>query len=63
MSFVVARTSGGRPSLQHYTDDHDSTACGRDISGWSRAYMRTKIKEIYCKQCDRTITKKNKKNK
>lgn len=51
MSYVVARTGAGRPSLQHFTEDHDVTVCGRDITGWSRAYMRGKIKEIFCKKC------------
>ena len=51
MTYVLARTAGGRPALQHKTDDHDVTLCGLDITGWSRAYTRTPIKEILCKKC------------
>ncbi len=63
MAFVVARTTGGRPSLQHQTDDHEMTACGRDIRMWSRAYMKTPIKEILCIRCAKVIeTKKTRGN-
>ncbi len=49
--YVLARTGSGRPSLQHVTEDMDSTRCGMQISLWSRAYQSTPIKEILCKKC------------
>lgn len=55
MPYVVARTMSKRPSLQHFTPDHDKTACGIDISGWSRAYMKTEIKEILCLKCKKSL--------
>lgn len=53
MTYVLARTSSGRPALQHRTEDHDQTLCGLDITKWSRAYTPTAIKEILCKKCSR----------
>ena len=58
MAFVVARTTGGRPSLQHQTDDHEITACGRDIRMWSRAYMKRSIPEILCIRCKKVLETK-----
>jgi hypothetical protein len=55
MPYVVARTMSKRPSLQHFTPDHNKTSCGLDISGWSRAYMRTEIKEILCIKCKKSL--------
>lgn len=57
MPYVVARTMSKRPSLQHFTQDHDQTACGLDIRGWSRAYMKVEIKEIFCLKCRRVMMK------
>lgn len=53
MAYVVARTGAGRPSLQHRMNDLEVTICGLDISAWSRHYMSTAIKEIFCKKCNR----------
>lgn len=49
--FVVARNAHGRPTLQHKLIDRRTsmTACGRDISGWSRAYSAEPIQPILCK--------------
>lgn len=55
MPYVVARTASKRPSLQHYTPDHDRTACGMDITVWSRAYMQVEIKEIFCMKCKKSL--------
>jgi hypothetical protein len=57
MPYVVARTMSKRPSLQHFTSDHDQTACGLDIRGWSRAYMKVEIREIFCLKCRRVMMK------
>lgn len=53
MTFILARTGSGRPSLQHVLDleDLDRSSCGLDISIWSRAYMRDAIPQILCKKC------------
>lgn len=55
MPYVVARTMSKRPSLQHFTSDLDMTSCGIDISLWSRAYMKTEIKEILCLKCRKSL--------
>lgn len=56
MAYVVARTGAGRPSLQHHTEDMTKTTCGLDISVWSRAYMKSPIKEILCRKCAKKLT-------
>jgi len=62
MMFIVARTTSGRPSLQHAVDGYleDTTSCGLDITGWSRAYQSIPIPQILCKKCGRTAAKKGK---
>jgi hypothetical protein len=55
MPFVVARTASKRPSLQHFTPDHDKTLCGMDITVWSRAYMPEPIREILCVKCLKSL--------
>ncbi|WNO27825.1 hypothetical protein SEA_HUWBERT_74 [Microbacterium phage Huwbert] len=57
MPYVVARTASKRPSLQHFTVDHEVTSCGLDISIWSRAYMKTEIKEIFCLKCRKSLAR------
>jgi hypothetical protein len=51
-AYVIARTANGRPSLQHrvHPTHSQQTACGYDISAWSRHYMREVITEVLCKQ-------------
>ena len=49
--YALARSSTGRPTLQHKTDDMNTTLCGLDMRGWSRAYQPTPIREILCKKC------------
>lgn len=57
MTFVVARTGSGRPSLQHFTEDHEVAICGLDMTAWSRHYTRYGFKEILCKNCARKLAK------
>lgn len=57
MPYVVARTASKRPSLQHFTVDHEVTSCGLDISIWSRAYMKTEIREILCLKCKKSLAR------
>lgn len=49
--YVVARNRVGRPTLQHKlrAGSASQTACGRDISEWSRAYSRDPIDAILCR--------------
>lgn len=51
--FILARTNGGRPSLQHALDpaDNDRTQCGLEVFRWSRAYTTQVIPQIVCKKC------------
>jgi hypothetical protein len=48
--FVIARNSYGRACLQHKLVDGQAerTACGRDISGWSRQLMTKRLDAILC---------------
>lgn len=48
--YVVARTAGGRPTLQHLLPPGvgSVTACGVEMEEWSRAYMRAPVPEILC---------------
>lgn len=49
--YVIARNHRGRPTLQHklLNKSVQETACGRDISAWSRSYSRQPIEAILCK--------------
>jgi len=51
--YVIARTAGNRPSLQHKIDPGSpgTTKCGYEMIGWSRAYMTKPIREVLCKKC------------
>lgn len=48
--YVIARTGAGRPSLMHLLPPGvgSTTACGIDVSGWSRAYTHQPIREVLC---------------
>lgn len=50
--FVVARNHLGRPTLQHRLIDGQTmmTACGVDVSGWSRVLSPKPIEAILCKR-------------
>jgi len=50
--YVVSRSGAGRPCLQHRVaaDSMVRTACGHDISMWSRAYRIDRIEVILCRQ-------------
>lgn len=39
--WVIARSAAGRPCLIHKLLDGQAerTACGRDVSGWSRSFI------------------------
>jgi len=56
--YAIARTGKGRPTLQHRIVTNDlgiqTTACGRDIELWSRAYQAKVIVQVYCKQCNKS---------
>lgn len=54
--FTIARTANGRPSLMHLVAENNWTACGIDINGWSRAYIKSAIPQILCKKCAKKIT-------
>jgi hypothetical protein len=49
--YVIARNSGGRPTLQHKLPPGvaSTTCCGYNIEGWSRAYSDTPIPEVLCR--------------
>jgi predicted ABC-class ATPase len=55
--FIIGRGIRGQATLMHAltegTTDH--TLCGRQVNGWSRAYMKKAIKEILCMSCDRKL--------
>lgn len=48
--YVIARTNSGRPSLQHLLPPGvgSVTACGVDVSNWSRAYTHQPIPQVLC---------------
>ena len=48
--FVIARNASGRPCLQHKLVDGQTerTACGRDLSNWSRELIRQRLDAILC---------------
>lgn len=52
--YVLARTPSRRPTLQHVVsvnEDGERTACGLDITQWSRAYQPAPIAAILCLKC------------
>lgn len=51
--FVIARTAKGRPTLMHQlgTNTYARTACGQDVSAWSRSYHDSVIEAVFCKKC------------
>ena len=53
MMYLLARTSSGRPALQHKTLNFDDTLCGLDTRGWSKAYTGKPISQILCKKCEK----------
>jgi hypothetical protein len=54
-TYVVARSAKGRPTLQHALVSWNTTACGLDVTAWSRAYQEAPITEIVCKKCRRLV--------
>jgi len=52
-TYIVARSAAGRPTLQHALAGWNTTLCGIDVRGWSRAYQENPIPEIVCKKCRR----------
>lgn len=52
--YVVARNRLGRPTLQHKLLPGTSslTACGVDMTEWSRAFQREPIHAILCKRAN-----------
>ena len=48
--YVIARSAAGRPCLQHKLTDGQAerTACGRNVSGWSRQLMPKRLDAILC---------------
>ncbi len=55
MSFVVARTRRGRPTLMHELVQGSATftLCGLSVIEWSRAYFDNTIPQIQCIRCRR----------
>ena len=53
--YIIARTGKGRPTLQHRLiageDGSHITACGMDVSIWSRAYSNKPIPQVLCIRC------------
>jgi len=56
-TFVLARTPSRRPTLQHVfvlnEDGREASACGLDLTQWSRAYQPAPIRAILCMKCAR----------
>lgn len=52
--YVIARNRGGRPTLQHKLLSGTSilTACGADMSEWSRAFQTDPIHALLCRRCN-----------
>ncbi len=48
--YVIARNAAGRPCLQHRLVDGQTerTACGRDVSHWSREVLSRRLDSILC---------------
>lgn len=48
--YVIARTGSSRPSLMHLLPPGvgSVTACGIDVSNWSRAYTNQPIEQVLC---------------
>lgn len=49
--WVIARTARKRPTLMHLVADGGKTACGSDLTGWSRAYFDAPIPQVTCIRC------------
>lgn len=49
--YVIARTAKGRPTLMHLLSSDNKTACGLDMSLWSRSYHHIAFDQILCKKC------------
>lgn len=51
-AFVMGRNRGGRPTLMHRLVDgtKNLTACGHDVSSWSRWYTNVPVHELLCRQ-------------
>lgn len=56
MIFVIARSSKGRPTLQHLLQADDVTSCGLLMTGWSRAYQPLPIRAVLCKKCAKDMS-------
>lgn len=57
---LIARTSAGRPTLQHVLrglggSAGEVTACGLEVEGWTRAYQRERIEQVECRRCAATL--------
>ena len=56
--YVLARTASKRPTLQHRLvsgeDGSQLTACGLDVTQWSRAYQNKSIPQILCIRCTKS---------
>lgn len=54
-TYVIARTRKGRPTLMHKraAKTFGMTACGIEMTGWSRIYMATPILGFFCKKCEK----------
>jgi len=50
--YVLARSGGGRPTLQHKMIDGQTeyTACGLLVEAWSRAFMPKAIEQVLCRR-------------
>lgn len=50
-TYVLARTTSGRPACQHRLSIHNSnqTACGYDMQAWSREYTKQRFETILCR--------------
>lgn len=48
--YLIARNAGGRPTLQHLAKDGhgEITACGVNVSAWSRSFSDKPILEVLC---------------
>lgn len=49
--FIIARTASHRPTLMHVLVNLEKTACGLDVSAWSRAYLEKPVLQIMCLKC------------
>lgn len=48
--YVIARTNSGRVTVLHLVGrDTGTTACGRDVSPFSRSYTKERLEAVACK--------------